>query len=101
MLTEMGDVKNVDAFIDKVMAPVPPQVKNKKAKLMGFGHRVYKSYDPRAKIVRHILDDVFKLTGPDPLLDVALALEKIALEDDYFKSKKLYFFSLIHMNNTM
>ena len=63
MLTEMGDVKNVDAFIDKVMAPVPPQVKNKKAKLMGFGHRVYKSYDPRAKIVRKLADEVLRSTS--------------------------------------
>ncbi|CAD7927000.1 unnamed protein product [Amoebophrya sp. A25] len=82
MLDSIGDVSKVDEFIEKV--------KNKKAKLMGFGHRVYKSYDPRAKVVRKILDDVFKLTGSDPLIEVAMKLEKIALNDDYFKSKKLY-----------
>jgi len=74
--------KNVDSFIKKV--------KNKEEKLMGFGHRVYKSYDPRAKIVRKLLDEVFKLTGPDPLIDIAMALEKVALSDEYFISKKLY-----------
>lgn len=62
MLAEIQDVKNVDNFI--------AQVKNKKKKLMGFGHRVYKSYDPRAKIVRKLADEVFKLTGPDPLIEV-------------------------------
>jgi len=82
MLDSIGDIKNVDEFISKV--------KNKKAKLMGFGHRVYKSYDPRAKIVRKIADDVFKLTGYDPMIETAMKLEQIALNDDYFKSKKLY-----------
>lgn len=82
MLASIGDVKNIDSFIEKVKA--------KKAKLMGFGHRVYKSYDPRAKIVRKLADEVFKLTGPDPLIEVAMKLEQIALSDEYFKSKKLY-----------
>lgn len=82
MLDQIGDVSRVDEFIQKV--------KNKKAKLMGFGHRVYKSYDPRAVIVRKLADEVFKLTGADPLIEVAMKLEKIALSDDYFKSKKLY-----------
>merc|ERR1711939_849833 len=57
---------------------------------MGFGHRVYKNYDPRAKIVRKLCDDVFAICGRDPLIDIAMALEKIALEDDYFVSRKLY-----------
>jgi citrate synthase len=57
---------------------------------MGFGHRVYKSYDPRAKIIKRVADSVFEVTGKNPLLDIALELERIALEDDYFVSRKLY-----------
>ena len=57
---------------------------------MGFGHRVYKNYDPRAKVVRQLAEDVFKVTGMNPLLEVAVALEKTALHDDYFITKKLY-----------
>ena len=57
---------------------------------MGFGHRVYKNYDPRAKLIKKIADDVFAQTGLDPKLEIALELEKIALEDDYFVSRKLY-----------
>ena len=57
---------------------------------MGFGHRVYKNYDPRAKIIKKAADDVFEVTGVNPLLEIALELEKIALEDDYFVSRKLY-----------
>ena len=57
---------------------------------MGFGHRVYKNYDPRATIIKHIADEVFEVTGRNPLLDIALELEKIALEDDYFIKRKLY-----------
>ena len=57
---------------------------------MGFGHRVYKNYDPRAKIIKKAADDVFEVTGTNPLLDIALELEQIALEDDYFVSRKLY-----------
>eukprot|EP00929_Paragymnodinium_shiwhaense_P054869 TRINITY_DN274_c0_g2_i1.p1 TRINITY_DN274_c0_g2~~TRINITY_DN274_c0_g2_i1.p1 ORF type:complete len:458 (-),score=124.31 TRINITY_DN274_c0_g2_i1:138-1511(-) len=82
MLEKIGDIKNVPEFIKKV--------KNREATLMGFGHRVYKNYDPRAKIVRSLCDDVFAVCGRDPLIDVAMALEKIALEDDYFVSRKLY-----------
>jgi citrate synthase len=59
-------------------------------KLMGFGHRVYKNYDPRARIIKQVADDVFKVTGLNPLLEIAVELERIALEDDYFISKKLY-----------
>jgi citrate synthase len=57
---------------------------------MGFGHRVYKNYDPRAKIIKQVADEVFEVTGKNPLLDVALELERIALEDEYFVSRKLY-----------
>jgi citrate synthase len=57
---------------------------------MGFGHRVYKNYDPRAKIIKDLAHDVFKVTGKNPLLDIALELEKIALDDDYFVKRKLY-----------
>ena len=71
---------------------IKPNTKDKKSnfKLMGFGHRVYKSYDPRGKIIRKLADQVFEITGSNPLLEVALELEKIALEDDYFIERKLY-----------
>ena len=82
MLREIGDVSHVPAFIKKVKAG--------DGRLMGFGHRVYKSYDPRAKIIKRIADLVFSVTGKNPLLDIALELERIALEDDYFVSRKLY-----------
>jgi citrate synthase len=57
---------------------------------MGFGHRVYKNYDPRARIIKKIADDVFQVTGTDPMLDIALKLEEVALNDEYFISRKLY-----------
>ncbi len=82
MLTEIGHVKNVPAFIDRV--------KKKEKLLMGFGHRVYKNYDPRAKIIKKTADEVFKVTGVNPMLEIALELERIALQDDYFVSHKLY-----------
>ena len=82
MLDEIGDKKNIPAFIESVKAG--------KGRLMGFGHRVYKSYDPRAKIIKRTADQVFDVTGKNPLLDIALELERIALEDDYFISRKLY-----------
>ncbi len=82
MLNEIGDVKNVPAAIKRVKAG--------EFRLMGFGHRVYKNYDPRAKIIKETADQVFEITGRNPLLDIALELEKIALEDDYFVSRKLY-----------
>nr|MDQ3070488.1 citrate synthase [Acidobacteriota bacterium] len=82
MLREIGDVSNVPAFIKKV--------KGGEGRLMGFGHRVYKSYDPRAKIIKRIADLVFSVTGKNPLLEIALELERIALQDDYFVSRKLY-----------
>jgi citrate synthase len=65
-------------------------VKEGKERLMGFGHRVYKNFDPRAKIIKKATEDVFEVTGRNPLLDVAMELEKIALEDEYFISRKLY-----------
>src|SRR5574342_628612 len=82
MLRAVGSKDRVPEFIR--------QVKDGKAKLMGFGHRVYKNYDPRAKIIKRMADEVFEVTRPSPLLPVALELERIALEDDYFVSRKLY-----------
>ena len=82
MLAEIGNLDRVPKFIQ--------QVKNKERLLMGFGHRVYKNYDPRAKIIKRIADEVFEVTGRNPLLDIALELERIALQDDYFIQKKLY-----------
>ena len=82
MLTQIGSVKNVPAFIEKV--------KRGEGKLMGFGHRVYRNFDPRGKIIKKLAYDVFEVMGANPLLDVALELERIALQDDYFISRKLY-----------
>jgi citrate synthase len=82
MLDEIGDVSRVPAFIEGVKAG--------HGRLMGFGHRVYKSYDPRAKLIKRVADDVFAQTGLNPKLEIALELEKIALEDEYFVSRKLY-----------
>ena len=82
MLTEIGSVDNVEPFIQAV--------KEGKGRLQGFGHRVYKSYDPRAKIIKRTADEVFAVTGKNPLLDIALKLEEIALSDEYFTSRKLY-----------
>ena len=82
MLTEIGSIDNVDAFVADCKAG--------KGRLMGFGHRVYKNYDPRATIIKKAADDVFKVTGKNPLLDIALKLEEVALSDEYFISRKLY-----------
>ena len=82
MLKEIGSVDRVPEFIKKV--------KGGDGRLMGFGHRVYKSYDPRARIIKQTADQVFAVTGRNPYLDIALELERIALEDDYFVSRKLY-----------
>ncbi len=82
MLTQIGNLKNVPAFIEGV--------KKGEGRLMGFGHRVYKNYDPRAKIIKRTADEVFSVTGVNPLLEIALELERIALQDDYFVSRKLY-----------
>ncbi len=82
MLAKIGSTKNIPAFIESV--------KRGEGKLMGFGHRVYKNFDPRGKLVKKLAYEVFEVTGRNPLLDVALELEKIALEDDYFITRKLY-----------
>jgi len=82
MLARIGSVENIPAFLEGVKAG--------DERLMGFGHRVYKNYDPRARIIRKHLDDVFEVRGKSPLLDVASELEKRALDDDYFTSRKLY-----------
>jgi len=82
MLMEIGSKNNVPEFIKKV--------KGGEGRLMGFGHRVYKNYDPRAKIIKDVADKVFEVTGRNPLLDIALDLERIALSDDYFIKRKLY-----------
>jgi citrate synthase len=82
MLTEIGSIEHVPAFVKRI--------KGGQGRLMGFGHRVYKSYDPRATIIKRIADLVFEVTGRNPLLNIALELERIALEDDYFISRKLY-----------
>jgi len=82
MLQEIGSVDNVPAFVQSV--------KDGKGKLMGFGHRVYKNYDPRATIIKKAAYDVFEVTGKNPLLDIALKLEETALADEYFIARKLY-----------
>lgn len=82
MLRRIESKENIPGFIEGVKAG--------NERLMGFGHRVYKNYDPRAKIIKQAADDVFEVTGTNPLLDIALELERIALEDEYFVSRKLY-----------
>jgi citrate synthase len=82
MLEEIGTKDNVPAYVKRV--------KDGHGKLMGFGHRVYKNYDPRAKIIKWTAEQVFQVTGRNPMLDIALELERIALEDEYFVKRKLY-----------
>ena len=82
MLALIGSKSHVPAFIKKVKAG--------EGRLMGFGHRIYKNYDPRARIIKEIADRVFEVTGSNPLLDIALELERIALQDEYFVSRRLY-----------
>jgi citrate synthase len=82
MLTTIGSVDNVESYVEAV--------KRGETRLQGFGHRVYKNYDPRARIIKKTADDVFEVTGKNPLLDIALKLEDVALNDDYFVSRKLY-----------
>jgi citrate synthase len=82
MLTEIADVKNIPGFLESV--------KRGERRLMGFGHRVYKAYDPRANIIKQTAHEVFAETGKNPLLDIALELERIALDEDYFVSRNLY-----------
>jgi citrate synthase len=84
MLEEIGSVSRVPEFIKRVKSGEGHN------RLMGFGHRVYKSYDPRAKVIKKIADLVFAVTGKNPLLEIALELERIALQDEYFVSRKLY-----------
>ena len=81
MLEQIGKKENIPQFIQ--------DVKDKKKLLMGFGHRVYKNYDPRATIVKRIADEVFEITGKEPLIEIAMELEKIALNDPYFVSRKV------------
>ncbi|MGB5874515.1 MAG: citrate synthase [Bacteroidota bacterium] len=82
MLAEIGSADKVGDFVKRV--------KNREALLMGFGHRVYKNYDPRAKIIKETAEKVFEVTGRNPLLEIAIALEKVALEDEFFVERKLY-----------
>ena len=82
MLREIGAKNRVPAYIERV--------KRGEVKLMGFGHRIYKNYDPRARIIKRVADEVFAVTGKNPLIDLALELERIALQDDYFVTRKLY-----------
>lgn len=82
MLQSIGSVEQVPAFID--------QVKTRRTRLMGFGHRIYRSYDPRARIIQRIAYQVFEVCGREPLVDIALALEHHALRDEYFIQRRLY-----------
>ena len=82
MLNQIGSIDNVQSYVDAV--------KRGEMRLQGFGHRVYKNYDPRARIIKKTADEVFEVTGKSPLLDIALKLEEVALSDDYFVSRKLY-----------
>jgi len=82
MLAEIGSVKNVPDYVKRA--------KDGKVRLMGFGHRIYKNYDPRARIIKEVAEQVFDVTGRNPLLDIAIELEKIALQDQYFVERKLY-----------
>ena len=82
MLDEIGSKENIPAYIERVKAG--------QVKLMGFGHRIYKNYDPRARIIKQAADQVFEVTGKNPKLEIALELERIALQDEYFIKRKLY-----------
>jgi citrate synthase len=82
MLKQIGSIDEVDAYVQRV--------KRGEVRLQGFGHRVYKNYDPRAKIIKETADEVFAVTGRNPLLDIALKLEDVALSDEYFTSRRLY-----------
>ncbi|WP_141593496.1 citrate synthase [Myxococcus sp. AB056] len=84
MLRDIGHVSKIPEFIKSVKSGEGEK------KLMGFGHRVYKSYDPRAKVIKRVADEVFEVTGKNPLLEIAVELERIALEDEYFVKRKLY-----------
>jgi citrate synthase len=84
MLDQIGDVSNIDKFIAKA------KDKNDSFRLMGFGHRVYKNFDPRARIIKNICREVLKKYGNDPRMELAMRLEEIALKDEYFVERKLY-----------
>jgi citrate synthase len=84
MLAEIGSKDRIPAFVREV------KESGGEKRLMGFGHRVYKNHDPRAKIIKKMADQVLEVTGPTPLLEIALELERIALEDEYFLKRKLY-----------
>jgi len=82
MLREIGSTDRIPGYIDRV--------KRGEFRLMGFGHRIYKNYDPRATIIKRVAEEVFDVTGKNPLIDIAVELERIALNDDYFVTRKLY-----------
>jgi len=82
MLQEIGSVANIPAYLQRVKAG--------EVRLMGFGHRVYKNFDPRGTVIKRLADQVFEVTGRNPLLDIAMELERIALQDDYFRERRLY-----------
>jgi citrate synthase len=82
MLRQIGSKENIPAYIERV--------KHGDFRLMGFGHRIYKNYDPRAKLIKRVAEEVFDVTGKNPLIDLAMELERIALQDDYFVTRKLY-----------
>src|SRR5205823_9987195 len=82
MLMEIGSVDRIPDYIKRVKAG--------EVRLMGFGHRVYKNFDPRGKIIKKLAEEVFEVTGRNPLVDMALELERIALQDDYFVKRRLY-----------
>ena len=84
MLQEIGSADRIPEFVRRA------KDKNDPFRLMGFGHRVYKNYDPRARIIKKACDDVFEVTGVNPLLEIAVELERIALEDEYFVKRRLY-----------
>ncbi len=84
MLRAIGDIQHVPAFVKEVKEGAGEK------KLMGFGHRVYKNYDPRATVIKKLADQVFEVTGKNPLLAIALELERIAVQDDYFVKRRLY-----------
>jgi citrate synthase len=82
MLREIGSKQHIPAYMDRV--------RRGEIRLMGFGHRIYKNYDPRAQIIKRVADDVFAVTGKNPLIEIAVELERIARDDEYFVSRKLY-----------
>ena len=82
MLREIGSKANIPAYIQRV--------KNGEVRLMGFGHRIYKNYDPRARIIKRVAEEVFDVTGKNPLIEIAVELERIALQEEYFVTRKLY-----------